>query len=300
MNELQEGAYVALVTPLDAGGRLAEESLSRLLDRLSRAGLSGYVALGSTGECASLPHDLRHAVMRRVRDQLGAKATVLAGVVETSLEEAVAEAEEAAKAGMDAILVPPPFYFPMADQEVLAFYTALAEASPLPVVLYNIPQYTKVVIPVEAVRTLASHPKVAGIKDSSGDMRYFGACVEASEGSRPHFRCFTGADDLLLASLSLGGDGTICSSANVLPEVSVEVIDRWRAGDPQGALRAQRRSAQLIRTAHRLGGHRAWKACVELLGAAPCRVAPPHLDVGAEARSQLKATLEAVEAPVIV
>jgi dihydrodipicolinate synthase/N-acetylneuraminate lyase len=299
MNELKEGAYVALVTPFDERGGLAEESLFRLLERLSRAGLSGYVALGSTGECASLPKGLRHTVMRRVRERLGPSATVVAGVVETSLEEAIAEAEEAAKAGMDAILVPPPFYFPMTDQEVLAFYSTLAEASPLPIVLYNIPQYTKVVIPVDVVRTLALHPKVVAIKDSSGDMRYFGACVEASQGARPHFRCFTGADDLLLASLSLGGDGTICSSANVLPEVSVEVIDRWRAGDPQGALRAQRRSAQLIRTAHRLGGHRAWKACVELLGAAPCRVAPPHLDVGAEARSQLKAMLESVDAPAI-
>ncbi|MCL6563852.1 MAG: dihydrodipicolinate synthase family protein [Firmicutes bacterium] len=299
MNELQDGAYVALVTPLDAGGRLAEESLARLLERLSRAGLSGYVALGSTGECASLPHHLRHTVMRKVREQLGAKATVLAGVVETSLEEAIAEAEQAAKAGMDAILVPPPFYFPMADQEVLAFYTALAEASPLPIVLYNIPQYTKVVIPVEVVRTLASHPKVAAIKDSSGDMRYFGACVEASEAARPHFRCFTGADDLLLASLAQGGDGTICSSANVLPEVSVEVIDRWRAGDLQGALRAQRRSARLIRTAHRLGGHRAWKACVELLGAAPCRVAPPYVELVEGERNALKQVLAAVEAPTI-
>ncbi|MBX5467255.1 MAG: dihydrodipicolinate synthase family protein [Firmicutes bacterium] len=297
MGVLQAGVYPALVTPLDDSGRLAEATLHRLLRHLGRSGVSGFSILGSTGEYPSLSASLRHQLMRRVREEVGPSVLVISGVLETSLPNVVREAHEAADAGMDAILLPPPFYFPMTPGEVGRFYHAVAESSPIPLVLYNIPAFTKVVIPIPVIQEMASHPNVTGLKDSSGDVRYLQACAAATQDE--DFLCLTGSDDLLVASLAVGAMGTICSSANVIPEVSIDIIRRWRQGDTAGALAVQQRSARLNEVANRCGGYRAWKACVELLGATPCRVTPPYEEVSEAERQRLQKALEAAEAKAI-
>lgn len=294
MRAIAAGVHVALVTPLDADGQLAEDSLQGLLTRLQAAGLSGYSILGSTGECAGLAAEIRHRLMQRVRQWVDPALPVFSGVVESRLAAARREADAAAEAGMDAILLPPPFYYPMTAAEVATFYRTMADRSPLPLILYNIPPFTKVTIPVEVVADLADHPNVAGIKDSSGDFHYFQACVAATAGKA--FQCFTGSDDLLLAALAVGGSGTICASANAVPESATGIVRRWQAGDREGALAQQRRLAALIEVARALGGYRAWKAAVELKGHQPCRVAAPYHDLAPQARQTLQAALERLAA----
>jgi 4-hydroxy-tetrahydrodipicolinate synthase len=129
-------------------------------------------------------------------------------VAQSHVSAARVEVEAAARLGADAVLVAPPFYYPMDQATLLAFYRDLAATSTVPILLYNIPQFTKVVAEPASVAMLAREGTIAGIKDSSRDFEYFeGVCIATRE--LPRFRIFTGSDTMLLPSLVMGGAGTI-------------------------------------------------------------------------------------------
>src|SRR5437773_12175218 len=130
---------------------------------------------------------------------------------------------------MDAALVNLPFYYSMDQAGVLAFYRTLARRSPIPILLYNIPQFTKVVAEPETVATLAREGSLVGIKDSSRNFEYF-VLVRAATRDLPHFRVFTGSDAVVLVSLVMGGAGTICGAANVASVWVGHMYDASRRG----------------------------------------------------------------------
>src|SRR5256886_5075280 len=128
---------------------------------------------------------------------------------------------------------------------VLAFYRPLPRRSPIPILLYNIPQFTKVVAEPETVATLAREGSLVGIKDSSRNFEYF-ELVRAATRDLPHFRVFTGSDTMLLVSLVMGGAGTICGAANVAPAWVVQIYEAYRRGDLESARDQQDRLAALV------------------------------------------------------
>src|SRR5438105_13668004 len=146
----------------------------------------------------------------------------------------MAEVEAAARSGAAAALVTPPFYYPIDQASVLAFYRALAAESSLPILLYNIPQNTKIVAEPETVAALAHEGAIAGIKDSSRDFEYFERVCALTQ-DLPAFRIFTGSDTMLLPSLVMGASGTICGGANVAPGWIVRVHSEFVAGDMNSA-----------------------------------------------------------------
>ena len=141
---------------------------------------------------------------------------VICGVAQSHLAAAKIEIEAAARLGAMAALVAPPFYYLIDQPTLIAFYRAVAEDSPLPVLLYNIPPYTKIVAQPATVATLATEGTIVGMKDSSRDFEYFEAAALATR-DLPAFRLFTGSDTMLLPSLVMGAAGTICGAANVAP-----------------------------------------------------------------------------------
>jgi 4-hydroxy-tetrahydrodipicolinate synthase len=166
------------------------------------------------------------------------RVPVMCGVAQSQLSTAIAEVEAAARAGADAVLVAPPFYYPTDQTGVLAFYRAIAKRSTLPVLVYNIPQFTKVAVEPATLATLASEGAIKGIKDSSRDFEYFeGVCIATRDD--PAFRIFTGSDTMLVASLAAGGAGTICGSANVAPAWVVKVYEDFSRGDLEAARQSQ-------------------------------------------------------------
>ena len=247
MFELQKltGVLVALVTPMTQEGRVDEPAVERLVDHVIGGGVHGLLALGSTGETASLDEGGRRAMLAAVIEAARGRVPVICGVAQSHLAAARGEVEAARALGADAVLVAPPFYYPTDQAGVLAFYRELASGADLPLMLYNIPQFTKVTAEPATVATLAREGTIQGIKDSSRDFEYFeGVCIETRD--MPGFRVFTGSDRMLLASLAMGGAGTICGAGNVAPAMVVRIFDEYERGDIDAARAAQDRLYELV------------------------------------------------------
>src|SRR5438309_6122681 len=268
------GVLPALATPLHRDGSADENGIRRLVEHTIAGGVHGLLPLGSTGEGASLGEKTRWQVLRCVIEAAAGRVPVICGVAQPHLESARAEVAAAARLGASAALVAPPFYYPTDQATVLAFYRRLASESKIPVLLYNIPQFTKVFSEPTTVATLAGEGTIAGIKDSSRDFEYFeNVCVATR--NVPGFRIFTGSDSMLLASLAMGGSGTICGAGNIAPSWVVRIYEDFRRGDLETAREHQDALIRLV-MALRSGVFAASvKAALHLQGISDPWVAPP-------------------------
>jgi dihydrodipicolinate synthase/N-acetylneuraminate lyase len=182
---LLEGIFPAATTPFYPDGRLYLKKLEHNMERYSRTPAAGVVVLGSTGEAVMLSDDETHHVLRTARHAATPDKVLLAGIARESVAETLRLAEFAAEQQYDAVLVRTPgYYAPQTGSlEVLTYYRALADHSPLPVVIYSIPKFTHYEIPVELVAELAQHPNIIGIKDSSSSVERIAALVAATRNA---------------------------------------------------------------------------------------------------------------------
>lgn len=287
------GVLVALATPLDERGELDRAGLERLLERVVSGGVTGVCPCGSTGEGPRLGRARRLAVAEAVRAAVPRDTPVIPAPSAQTADEAVEELEALAELGADAALLAPPSYYPLGADGVRRHYEAIADRSPLPLLLYNIPIFTKVPLPPAAVGALAAHPRIAGIKDSSRDFEYFTSIVHAAAGE--DFALLTGSDTLLLASLVLGGHGAIAASANLAPELGAAL---YRVADEQrwDDARALQRQLFEVVAACRAGEPPAgWKAALELAGVCSGRLAAPAAGLDDGERERLRERLDALE-----
>ena len=286
------GVLPALISPLQADGTVDEPAVKRLVEHVIAGGVTGLLALGSTGETASLDEKARRKMLSSVVDAAAGRVPVICGVAQSHLAAARVEVEAAARLGAGAALVAPPSYYPMDQTTLLAFYRQLAKGSPLPVLLYNIPQFTKVVAEPASVASLAAEGTIAGIKDSSRDFEYFeGVCIATRE--LPNFRIFTGSDSMLLASLVIGAAGTICGTANVAPHWVVRIYDAFARGDLVAARAGQDAVHQLVMTLRRGVFPAAYKAACHLLGICEPWCAAPVQALDDQLEAALRDRLEA-------
>lgn len=280
------GVLPALVTPLTEEGGVDEPAVDRLVEHVLSGGVSGLLPLGSTGETASLDEPARRRMLGAVLKAARGRVPVICGVAQSHLSAAQAEVDAAASLGADAALVAPPFYYPIDQATVLAFYRSLAASSTIPILLYNIPQFTKVVAEPATVATLAREGTIKGIKDSSRDFEYFELVCGATRDLAA-FRVFTGSDSMLLASLAMGGAGTICGAANVAPAWVVRIYEDVQRGDWSAARDHQDDLVDLIM---RLRGGvfpAAIKAALELQGVCSAWPARPIAPLDARAKAAL-------------
>lgn len=294
MFKLEElaGVLPALISPLRSDGKIDEPAVTRLVDHVVGGGVSGVLALGSTGETASLDETARRAMLSAVVDAAAGRVPVICGVAQSHLAAARTEVEAAARLGAEAALVAPPFYYLIDQPTLLAFYRRLAKDSPLPILLYNIPQYTKLVADPATVATLAREGTIVGIKDSSRDFEYFeGVCIATRD--LPRFRIFTGSDTMLLPSLAMGGAGTICGGGNVAPGWLVRIYQSFREGDMATARDAQDRLYQLIAVLRKGVFPAAIKAACHLQGICDPWCAPPIEPLDDQTEATLRDRLEA-------
>ena len=285
------GAMVALLTPLDADGRLDEHGLERLVERVVAAGIDGISPNGSTGEGARLGRQRRIAVATRVRKLAPDGMPVVSGVPLTTLDEGRAELDDLAELGATAALVAPPSYYPLPDESVLRMYDALAGDAPLPLLLYNIPIFTKVRLAPGVVARLATHPAIAGIKDSSRDMEYQQELIAATADAE--FAVLTGADSLLVASLAVGVAGSITAGANLVPELPVGIQRAFHAGDFRTATELQRRLARIVAACNAGEPPAGWKAALSVAGVCGPDLAAPAAALPATLRATLEIRLAA-------
>lgn len=218
---LEPGVYPASVTPLTDDDKVDEASLARLLAKFEAEGCRGVVLAGTNGEGPSLS-----AVEKRDLVRLGVacrgKLKVVLGVATPSLDEAKWLATQAGKAGADGILVMPPAYFRWVDTEgIVAWFTALADASPLPLLAYNFPKATGIPLTAATMGRLLEHPNIAGLKDSSGEE---GNITAYRQAAGPDKVLFVGDESLLVPALEAGWTGTISGAANTVAPWLVRAV----------------------------------------------------------------------------
>jgi 4-hydroxy-tetrahydrodipicolinate synthase len=287
------GVLPALASPLTKEGEVDEAGVRRLVEHVIAGGVHGLLALGSTGETASLDEPSRRALLGAVVEAAGGRVPVICGVAQTHLAAARAEVAAAARLGAIAALVTPPFYYLIDQATVLGFYRRLAADSQLPILVYNIPQLTKVSIDPATLATLAREGVVAGIKDSSRDFEYFERICVATR-DLPAFRIFTGSDTMLLASMAMGGSGTICGGANVAPGLVVRIYDAVSRGDWAGARDDQDRLLELIMALREGVFPGAIKSALSSLGVCGPWLAPPIAALDEAAAGRLRNELAAL------
>lgn len=224
------GIVPPLITPLKDRDGLDAEAQERLIEHVIAGGVAGVFLLGSTGEGPALSYRLRREVIDRGCKAVRGRVPVLVGITDTSFVEAMGIARHAADAGAAAVVLAPPYYYPTTQPELLEYVKRVAEQSPLPVFLYNMPGLTKVAYEIDTVRRAMDLPNVIGLKDTSQSMMYFHRLCEL-RAARKDWTLLIGPEELLAESVFFGGDGGVCGGSNVFPKLYVDLVEAALAGN---------------------------------------------------------------------
>ena len=284
---LRDGIYPPLPTFFDAQDELDLVTLRRHIQRLAETGVAGYVVMGTNGEAVHLTTEERAQVIEAARDVAGENTPILAGCGEQSTRATIANCQQAARSGADAALVLPPFYFKgrMDSRALIAHYHAVADNSPLPVVIYNMPASTGGLdLDATTICTLAEHLNIIGVKDSAGNMVKL-TQIYAETSSR--FRVFAGSAGYLLPALAVGAVGAVAALANVFPREICRLQELFNAGkiDEAQLLQARLIPANTAVTAtYSVPG---LKAALELTAGYGGRPRSPLLPLTEQERNQL-------------
>jgi len=230
---------VPIITPLTAEGAVDEEGLRTLVDRLIGSGVSGLVPLGTSGEFALLNPDERVEVIKAVVHQAGGRVPVIAGVSDAGTRNAVDNAIKAEKLGADGVIATPPYYYQVSPEGVYEHYRMIADSVSIPVMVYNIPSYTHVEIPIRILKRIAQLDRLVGMKYTTTDFQSF---LEALyEVRSDKFSVMIGSDSMIFQAVQAGGDGAVTGLANIAPRECVQIYSHLKAGDADSALSIQKK-----------------------------------------------------------
>ena len=222
------GSMVALVTPMDAQGRLDWDALSKLVDFHLQEGTNAIVAVGTTGESATLDVNEHIEVIRRVVDQVAGRIPVIAGTGANSTREAVELTTNAKTAGADACLLVTPYYNKPTQEGLYQHFRHIAEAVAIPQILYNVPGRTVCDMLPETVERLSKISNIVGIKEATGDLQ---RGQEVLDRVAKDFLVYSGDDATAVELMLIGGKGNISVTANVAPRAMSELCAAAIAGD---------------------------------------------------------------------
>ncbi len=229
MKQPIRGIIPPVVTPLKDNHQIDIDGLERLVTHLVTGGVHGVFILGTTGEAPSLSYELRKEFIRHTCELIDGRIPVMVGITDTSFEGSLEIAEHSYNSGADAVVVAPPYYVPISQSEMIIYLENLIPRLPLPLLLYNMPGYTKLHMDVNTVRAAQSLGAI-GIKDSSGDMLYLYSLIEEFRRS-PEFSVIAGTELFLPETIMQGGHGAIAGGANLFPELFVELYNASLAFD---------------------------------------------------------------------
>jgi len=232
------GIFAALTTPFAEDGSVSLAGLKHNIQRYNGTDMAGYVAIGSTGESVLLTRSEVEGVLTTVKEAAGKEKKLIAGTGAESTAETIERTKRAAELGYHAALVKTPYYYkPSYKPDVLiAHYRRVADASPIPVMLYSVPQFTGVALEAPEVAELAQHPNIIGIKDSSGNVQRVAEMIAATPAA---FQVLVGAAATIYPSLALGARGGILALACALPEKCVALFELVRKGHHEKARELQ-------------------------------------------------------------
>jgi 4-hydroxy-tetrahydrodipicolinate synthase len=278
-----------MITPFTASGALDLDGAQRLADRLVTAGCDGLVLSGTTGESPTTTDEEKAELIRAVRSAVGDRAAIVAGVGTADTRHTVELARAAEKAGADGLLAVTPYYSRPPQDAVEAHFRELADATGLPVALYDIPGRTGTRIEPETMIRLATHPRIVAVKDCAYDLLGTQKVLAETE-----LAYYTGCDEYVLALYAIGGSGYVGTVANVAPRPFRSIIDAFDTGDTGEAARLQRRTVRLteLMMSSGLPGSVTAKALLGRLGLPAGPVRAPLRPAGHEVTDGLLAAYE--------
>jgi 4-hydroxy-tetrahydrodipicolinate synthase len=219
-----KGIIPPLITPLNEDKSLDCKSLDLLLEHIIRGGVHGVFIIGTTGESASLSLKLKKELIEETVRIVNHRIPVLIGVTDSSFDVSMELANTAFKFGANALVTAPPFYFNLSQEELIAYYKNLADGSPLPLFLYNMPSHTKINFEIDTLMELSKHPNIIGLKDSSGNAPYFQKLIYNFRDNAD-FRLFVGPEETIAETVLMGGHGGVPGGANLFPALYVALYE---------------------------------------------------------------------------
>lgn len=282
------GVFPYLVSPVDAAGRVKDAVLARLADDLIGAGVHGLTPLGSTGEFAYLNRAQRHRIVEVVVQAARRRVPVVAGVAATTIADAVEQVKAYDALGVDGILGILEAYFPITEDGVVAYFTAMANATALPVVLYTNPQFQRSDLTLPAIERLAGIDNIRYLKDASSDTGRLLSIINAV-GDR--IRVFSASAHIPACVMLIGGVGWMAGPACVVPRQSVQLYDLCRAGKWDEAMQLQRRLWRMNRVFAKYNLAACIKGGLELQGYAVGTPLPPQTALSEAGRAEIRSVL---------
>ncbi|MHB1652658.1 MAG: 4-hydroxy-tetrahydrodipicolinate synthase [Desulfitobacteriaceae bacterium] len=287
------GVYAPIPTPF-AEGKIAYDQLEKNLAFWLNSKLSGLVVLGSNGEFVLLSPEEKDELIAFVCAKAKGHKPVIAGTGAESTEETLRLTKKAAEAGVAAVLVVTPNYYKgsMTDAVLKKFYTTVADESPVPVILYNMPRNTGINISTKLVADLAKHPNIIGIKDSGGNIVQIAEMIHTTP---PDFSVFAGSASFLYASLVLGAKGGTLALANILPDECAEVQELFETGQLAESKELQMKLLESNTAVTARWGIAGLKAALDMLGYYGGDPRPPLMPMGDTEKAELKEILARVK-----
>ncbi|MFC4874903.1 dihydrodipicolinate synthase family protein [Negadavirga shengliensis] len=274
-----QGIIPPMITPLLGENELDIPGIENMVSHLLRGGVHGIFVLGTTGECTNISYGLRRDLIRKTCEMVQGRVPVLVGITDTSVEESISLAQAAQAAGADAVVAAPPYYFGLGQPELEVYFRRLADALPLPLFLYNMPSHTKTMISQEVVMKLSEHDNIYGLKDSSANAVYFNSMVYALR-NRSDFSLLVGPEEMMAASVLMGGHGGVSGGANMFPGLYVDLYQAAKDRDMEKVLELQEMAMEISANIYNLGTYgssylKGLKAAVSSLGLCDGYVASP-------------------------
>lgn len=284
-----QGSIVAIVTPFNQDGSVNFSKLGELVDWQIQNGTDGIVALGTTGESATMTDEEDNAVCEYVLKRVNGRIPVIAGSGSNCTASMLDKSLRYQAMGAQGLLIISPYYNKTNEEGMYRHFATVVDAVDIPCILYNVPGRTGCSISEGVVKRLAGHPNVMGIKEASGNMSY--AC-KIARYLGPDFAMYSGNDDITVPILSIGGSGVISVLANILPQQTHDMVMAYLSGDTAAATAAQLRYLELINSLFLEVNPIPVKAALNMMGweVGPCRM--PLYEMSQGAAQRLWAALE--------
>lgn len=295
-NESFRGIVVPLVTPLIDNETLDIEGLERLIEHTISGGVHSIFILGTTGEFASLSYKLRFELIEHACRMIGGRKPVLVGVTDTSYTESMNLAKKAADCGADAVVMSPPYYFSLSQNEFLEYLEQIMTQMPLPAFLYNIPAQTKLPLEPATVKAAADIPGILGLKDSSGDLPYLNSVTHLLR-NKPEFTILVGREEMTSSFALMGGHGAVNGGANLFPGLLVKLFNASVDRDFEKMKPLQEKIMQLCTTVYKAGNYgssylKGLKCALSVMGICSDFMAHPFRKYDEPGRLKIKKMLE--------
>jgi len=285
------GCMTALITPF-AGGDVDHRALADLIEAQIAGGVHGVVPCGSTGEAATLTHDEHIAIVREVVRLVRGRVPVIAGTGSNSTAEAIRLTRAAEEAGADGALLISPYYNKPTQEGIYRHYAAVAKATRLPLIVYNIPGRTSSNISAETMGRLSRVPSVVGVKEASGSLAHV---LEVIQASGPDFAVYSGDDILTLPIMAAGGKGVIAVTANLVPRDFATLAEALLAGDLERGRTLMRRLLPLVQATSLEVNPLPVKTALAMMGRCAEEFRLPLTCMSAPARATLEKVLREYE-----